>query len=149
MTSHLLAKAAREGREIVNVTPERAGWKHVGFRAIRLRAGETETLHTGAREMCLVVLTGTVDATIAGQTHANLGSRSTVFEPVSPAAVYLPAGQSISVRAQRDAELAVCTAPAGEQGSGERTRIKPSILLMYCVIAMAATGLLNMPIVPS
>ena len=115
MTSPLLAKAAREGREIVNVTPERAGWTHVGFRAIRLRAGETETLQSGTREMCLVVLTGTIDATVAGQTYTGLGSRSTVFEPVSPAAIYLPAGQSINVRALRDTELAVCTAPAGDQ----------------------------------
>ena len=115
MTSPLLAKAAREGREIVNVTPERAGWTHVGFRAIRLRAGESETLQSGTREMCLVVLTGTIDATIAGQTYTGLGSRSTVFEPVSPAAIYLPAGETISVRALRDTELAVCTAPAGDQ----------------------------------
>ena len=35
--SPLLAKAAKDGREIVDVTPERAGWTHVGFRAIRLR----------------------------------------------------------------------------------------------------------------
>ena len=38
MVSPLLAKAAPEGREIVNVTPERAGWTHVGFRALRLAA---------------------------------------------------------------------------------------------------------------
>jgi 5-deoxy-glucuronate isomerase len=40
MVSPLLAKAAPTGREIVNVTPERAGWTHVGFRAVRLAAGE-------------------------------------------------------------------------------------------------------------
>ena len=115
MTSPLLVKAAREGREIVNVTPERAGWTHVGFRAIRLRAGESETLHSGTREICLVVLTGTIDATVAEQTYSGLGRRSTVFEPVSPAAIYLPAGQTVHVTAQRDAELAVCSAPSGGQ----------------------------------
>ena len=36
MVSPLLAKAQMSGREIVNVTPQRAGWIHVGFRAIRL-----------------------------------------------------------------------------------------------------------------
>ena len=35
MTSKLLRKAHAEGREIVSVTPEQAGWKHVGFRALR------------------------------------------------------------------------------------------------------------------
>ena len=112
MTSPLLAKAAREGREIVNVTPERAGWAHVGFRAIRLRADETEDLHSGTREMCLVVLTGSIDASVGGQTFSALGSRNSVFEPVSPAAIYLPPGQTVHVRAVRDTELAICTAPA-------------------------------------
>ena len=50
MPSPLLAKAAPQGREIVNVTPERAGWTHVGFRAVRLKTGETETVQTGTRE---------------------------------------------------------------------------------------------------
>jgi hypothetical protein len=60
MVSPLLAKARLSGREIVNVTPERAGWTHVGFRAIRLAEGETESLDTGARELCIVVLSGKV-----------------------------------------------------------------------------------------
>ena len=68
MVSPLLAKAAPTGREIVNVTPERAGWTHVGFRAVRLAAGEVETVDTDARELCLVVLTGTVDVEVDGQT---------------------------------------------------------------------------------
>ena len=118
MVSPLLAKAAPTGREIVNVTPERAGWTHVGFRALRLNAGESETVDTGARELCLVVLTGTVDVTVDGKTYAKLGSRTTVFEEVSPAAVYVPAGKSVTVRATGDAggtgtvaEVALCTAP--------------------------------------
>ena len=49
--SPLLAKAARQGREIVDVTPERAGWTHVGFRAIRLQPDERETLDTGAASL--------------------------------------------------------------------------------------------------
>ncbi|MES2979516.1 MAG: 5-deoxy-glucuronate isomerase [Pseudomonadota bacterium] len=113
MVSPLLCKAAREGREIVNVTPERAGWKHVGFRALRLANGETESVATGDRELCLVVLTGTVDITVDGQTHAGLGSRTTVFDDAAPAAVYVPAGKSVQVRAQGAAEVALCTAPAG------------------------------------
>ncbi|MEY5098477.1 MAG: myo-inositol catabolism protein iolB [Pseudomonadota bacterium] len=115
MPSHLLAKAARSGREIVDVTPERAGWTHVGFRALRLGAGESETVATGERELCLVVLTGTVDVTVDGNSHAGLGTRDSVFDPVSPAAVYVPAGKSLVVRASRDAELALCTAPGDGQ----------------------------------
>jgi 5-deoxy-glucuronate isomerase len=112
MVSPLLAKAAPSGREIVNVTPERAGWKHVGFRALRLGAGETETVDTGERELCLVVLTGTVDVSVNGQNFPRLGTRNSVFEEISPAAIYVPPGQSVSVTCVHDAELALCTAPS-------------------------------------
>ena len=134
MVSPLLAKAASKGREIVNVTPERAGWTHVGFRAVRLAAGESETVTTGTRELCLVVLTGTVDVTIDGKTFANLGTRSSVFEEVSPAAVYVPAGKTVSVRASRDSEVALCTAPGGStagasvRGKGTNKRYVCDIL---------------------
>jgi 5-deoxy-glucuronate isomerase len=113
MVSRLLVKAARQGREIVNVTPERAGWTHVGFRAVRLAAGESETVATEARELCVVVLTGTVSVTVDGQTYVHLGQRNSVFDKVSPAAVYVPAGKEVLIRAERDAELGFCTAPAG------------------------------------
>lgn len=115
MVSPLLVKATARGREIVNVTPESASWTHVGFRALRLAAHETETVHTGARELCLVVLTGTVDVTVDGRTYASLGTRDSVFEELSPAAVYVPPGQSLYVRCVRDAELALCTATADIQ----------------------------------
>ena len=115
MVSPLLAKAAPAGREIVNVTPERAGWTHVGFRAVRLAAGESEAVSTGSRELCLVVLTGTVDVEVDGQTYANLGVRKSVFDEMSPASVYVPPGKSVHIRnavgAGLSAEIALCTAP--------------------------------------
>ncbi|MCB4365589.1 5-deoxy-glucuronate isomerase [Hydrogenophaga taeniospiralis] len=111
MVSPLLAKAVPTGREIVNVTPERAGWTHVGFRALRLAAGESEAVETGERELCLVVLTGTVDVTIDGETYSHLGTRNRVFEDVSPAAVYVPSGKTVQIRAVRAAEVALCSAP--------------------------------------
>ena len=42
MVSPLLIKAAPQGREIVTVTPESAGWDYVGFQAIRLSAGQAQ-----------------------------------------------------------------------------------------------------------
>ena len=114
MGSPLLVKAAPAGREIVDVTPERAGWTHVGFRAIRLAAGETEAVDTGERELCLVVLTGTVDVSVDGQRFESLGLRDSVFDDIAPAAVYVPVGQQVSITACRDAELALCTAPGDD-----------------------------------
>lgn len=113
MVSPLLAKAAPQGREIVNVTPESAGWTHVGFRAVRLKTGETETMQTDNRELCLVVLTGTVEIVVDSQTYSHLGTRNSVFDEISPAAVFIPAGKTVIVSAERDSEVAFCTAPAG------------------------------------
>ncbi len=115
MTSYLQAKAAAQGREIVSVTPQRAGWSFVGFRAIRLLADEAESLATGERELCIVVLTGSVDITAAGQTFAGLGVRDSVFDAVSPAAVYVPADTAVTIRALRPSEVALCFAPADGQ----------------------------------
>jgi len=108
--SPLLVKAAA-GREICDITPEKAGWTHVGFRALRLAAGDTEALQTGDRELCLVVLTGTVDVTVGAERYAALGRRNSVFEEVSPDALYVPGGLAVHVTARRDAEIALCSAP--------------------------------------
>jgi len=95
----------------------------VGFRALRLQAAESETMDTGERELCLVVLTGTVDVTVDGKTYANLGTRKSVFEEVSPASVYVPAGKTVRVENLRGAtalaEVALCTAPSGKASSKE------------------------------
>ena len=120
MVSRLQVKAAPQGRTIVDVTPQSAGWKHVGFRAIRLAKGEQELVDTDARELCLVVLSGTVDVSVDGNTWSGLGTRDSVFDAVSPAAVYVPSGKSVSVRAVRDAELALCSAPCDDQAREAR-----------------------------
>ena len=115
MTSPLLAKARREGREIVNVTPQSAGWKHVGFRALRLAAGDSERLATGARELCIVVLAGSVDVSVGEQTFNDLGTRDSVFDDGPPAALYVPAHQSVAIHAFAPAEVALCSAPCDDQ----------------------------------
>ena len=127
MVSPLLAKAARTGREIVNVTPERAGWTYVGFRALRLMSGEREQIETGERELCLVVLSGTVDLVVDGQTHAGLGTRNSVFDEVSPAAVYVPRDKTVQILALRAAEVALCSAPA-DAGQRQVRVIEPATM---------------------
>jgi 5-deoxy-glucuronate isomerase len=114
MVSPLLLKARPAGREIVSVTPEQAGWKHVGFRALRLAAGESEALATQARELCVVVLRGTVDVEVDGVAYPAMGSRRSVFDDAAPAAIYVPGGCEITIRAAVDSEVALCSAPAGD-----------------------------------
>lgn len=115
MVSRLQIKGAPSGRDIVAVTPESAGWEHVGFKAIRLAAGERESLATGSRELCLVVLSGTLDVAVDKQEFPGLGVRDSVFDEVSPAALYVPPGKTVRVLALRDAELALCSAPGDAQ----------------------------------
>lgn len=109
--SPLLVKAG-QGQTIVEVTPESAGWTHVGFAAHRLAAGEHISLETGGRELCIVVLTGTVTVQAGEQRWEAIGNRASVFENVSPYAVYVPLDTPVSITAVDAAEVALCSAPA-------------------------------------
>jgi 5-deoxy-glucuronate isomerase len=109
----LLVKAEAQGPAIVKVTPESAQWKHVGFEARRLKAGESTTLTLPSdREGCLVVLTGTVDIRVGEHAWPGLGGRASVFDERSPHAVYAPPASVYTVTAHDDAELALASAPA-------------------------------------
>jgi 5-deoxy-glucuronate isomerase len=127
MTSPLLVKARSDGREIVDVTPERAGWTHVGFRALRLKAGETEMLDTGARELCVVVLAGKVDVRAGGESFNNLGTRAHVFDDHAPDAVYVPSSQHVCIQATADAEVALCSAPC-DTAPRQVKRLDPALM---------------------
>ncbi|OEZ94018.1 5-deoxy-glucuronate isomerase [Janthinobacterium sp. HH107] len=110
--SPLLVKAGKAGGKIVEVTPASAGWTHVGFAAHRLQAGEHISLETGHRELCLVVLTGTVTVQAGDHVWEGIGKRASVFEDVSPYAVYVPLETTVRITAVSAAEVALCSAPA-------------------------------------
>ena len=112
----LLVKATRNGREIVTVTPQSAGWKYVGFAAYRLGQGEELAIAADERERCVVVLSGTVSLNAGGETWSEVGERASVFEERSPYALYVPARTSASVVARIPAEVGVASAP----GKGDR-----------------------------
>lgn len=108
--------AADETGTVLEVTPESAGWRHVGFRVVKLSAGQSQQGGEAGREVCLVVLSGTVTVAADGETHAGLGERADVFSG-APASVYLPAGMDWTITAERDAEVAVCSAPGTGKGA--------------------------------
>ncbi|ELX09054.1 5-deoxy-glucuronate isomerase IolB [Janthinobacterium sp. HH01] len=140
----LLVKGRATGRDIVQVTPASAGWRHVGFAAHRLAAGERLDFDTADREVCIVVLTGTVSIAAGARQWGPLAGRSSVFEPRSPHAVYAPGGLPVSITAGSAAEVALCSAPAASlrearliapagmrrtvRGSGANTRYVCDIL---------------------
>ena len=110
----LLVKAAAGASKIVEVTPQSAGWRYVGFAAYRLRPGDEVALPASpADELCIVVLSGTVSVRNHDQNWREIGGRTSVFEDQAPYAVYLPRAEEVSVRAHSGAEIGVASAPGG------------------------------------
>lgn len=105
------------GRRTLEVTPERAGWAHVGFEVLRLPLGAgVERMYPG-REACVVVLGGSCEiGSAAGRWR--IGERATPFDG-PPAAAYLPPGLAFEIDARDDVEVAIGTAP-GEAGATAR-----------------------------
>ncbi|PTU30899.1 5-deoxy-glucuronate isomerase [Stenotrophobium rhamnosiphilum] len=120
----LLVKGSSVGQKIVEVTPESARWKYVGFSAFRLEAGESISFDASKREQCFVVLQGNVTIDIGSMAWREIGTRNSVFDDVSPAAVYLPAGHAVTVTAHCNAEIAIASAPASRSDLAPRL-IKP------------------------
>jgi 5-deoxy-glucuronate isomerase len=112
--SQLIIKAAREGRTIARVTPESAGWRYVGFEALRLARGEKWTGATGARELCIVLVAGHASIETGELAWRDLASRASPFEDAGPYAAYLPPGREFAITAHADAEIALCSAPASK-----------------------------------
>ena len=113
MTSLLRRPGGPEGK-IVDITPENAGWRHVGFAVHALRAGATAGEAAGNREVILVMIEGKARLATPEQDFGVQGERMNVFEWKKPHAVYVPNGTSWSARAVTDCAIAVCSAP----GSG-------------------------------
>ncbi|MBX3484105.1 5-deoxy-glucuronate isomerase [Phenylobacterium sp.] len=110
--------------QVLEVSPQSAGWRHVGFAVHRLADGQAARGGERGREACLVVLTGTADIQAGDADYPGVGGRGSVFEDKAPAAVYVPAGAAWTVTARGPVELAVCTAPG--TGAGAPRLIDPA-----------------------
>lgn len=113
----LLVKASRQSTTIARVTPASAGWRYVGFEAVRLADGESVEREYEGEEVCVVVIGGRVSLRAqardgAPQQWEKLFSRNSPFDDASPYALYAPPHTAVSVEAHGVAEIAFCTAPA-------------------------------------
>src|SRR3954469_3466303 len=108
VASELLVAPAAEGPAIVSITPERAGWKYVGFEALRLADGAEVTRETGDRELCVGVIAG--PPRVGGWP---VGARAAPCEG-PPDAAYFPPGSTVTLRGE--AEIGLCWAPAPDGG---------------------------------
>jgi 5-deoxy-glucuronate isomerase len=104
---------------ITVVTPESAGWGHVGFEVIHLEDGMRVERDTGERECCVVAIAGRV--TVRSE-HGDwrIGERPTPFAG-TPDAAYLPPRTPFSI--EGDAEVGLCFAPAAD---GADPRVLPA-----------------------
>ena len=105
---------------VLEVTPQSAGWNHVGFKVVRLQPGQTFCGGEAGREACLVIVAGTANVIAGGATFPEVGGRTGPFEDRAPGVIYVPAGMSYSVTAANAVELAVCTAPGAGTVGGPR-----------------------------
>ena len=98
---------------VLDITPESAGWRYVGFRVCRLRSGQRYTSIEVGREACLVLLSGRANVGAGVVRFDGIGERASVFDG-APFAVYVPADVSYTIDALSDLEVAICTAPGAE-----------------------------------
>ena len=106
------------------VTPESAGWGYVGFEPLQVAAGQPAERETGARECCVVVISGRVDLSSEHGDWRGLGGRESPFTG-APDAAYLPPGTRFTISGA--AEVGLCFAPA-ERGAEPRVLPAASIV---------------------
>ena len=109
---------------VLEITPKSAGWSHVGFKVVKLAAGQFHVGGEAGREACLVVLSGTADIVAGQRRFEAVGGRASVFEDRPPGAVYVPAGADYEVTARDTLELAIGSAPG--KGRGDPRLIDPA-----------------------
>jgi 5-deoxy-glucuronate isomerase len=106
---------------LVTITPASAGWGYVGFEALRLAPGQTAARSTADRELCVVVISGTVDVSSVHGDWSGLGRRPDPFAG-RPDAAYLPPATDVRITARTEAEVGLCFAPASD---GDAPRLLP------------------------
>src|SRR5579871_319377 len=107
---HLRQSQPDHNHRVVHVTPESSAWDYVGFDLYRVPAKATLNVATGAREHCLVFVSGRGRAEAAGTAFGVVGERLDPFSG-KPWSLYVPAASSWRIAAETDLELAVCSAP--------------------------------------
>jgi 5-deoxy-glucuronate isomerase len=107
---------------IVSVTPQSAGWRHVGFEVLALGSGVRARRQASQREVCIVVIAGSCDVRSEHGEWRDLGARQTPFGG-PPDAAYLPPPAAFELTARSPAtEVGLCFAPAG---AGATARVLP------------------------
>jgi len=113
--SHLHLPAARlsDGGDPARLDPAGAGWRYTGLDVIRLDPGEWREVHTSARELLVLPLSGSCTVEVDGE-RFTLEGRRDVFTDVSDF-VYAPVGSAVAVESREGGEFALPYALAEER----------------------------------
>jgi 5-deoxy-glucuronate isomerase len=93
----------------------------IDLRLVELAVGERVSLREDECELCAIVLSGTVEASVEGSLLGTAARDGGVFGS-PPAAAYVPPGQELTLVAVSDAVVAVAGAPLGG-GTAGRARL--------------------------
>ena len=107
-----------EGPMPHRISPETAGWSHVGFEVHLVEQGGMLAGEQTTREACLVIVSGRVRVRVDDVDHGVLGGRASPFEGPGDA-IYVPSGHAWLLTGESAAEIAICTAP-GASGFSPR-----------------------------
>jgi 5-deoxy-glucuronate isomerase len=107
---HFPAGSLTDGEDPVALAPERAGWSYIGLRVLRLAAGAEHTLVTGADEVAVLPVSGSLLVEVEGRRFV-LDGRDSVFARVSDWA-YLPIDTEARLSSPRGCEVALASARA-------------------------------------
>jgi 5-deoxy-glucuronate isomerase len=112
--SYLHSRPSKPGPDgcIQKITPETANWEYITYEVYQLEAGQSLSLPTDDKEVCMVIVSGKADVSTTNNKWENIGDRMSVFERKAPYAVYAPPKDQFEVHALTSLEIALCKAPA-------------------------------------
>jgi 5-deoxy-glucuronate isomerase len=107
---HSLSTPHPQSGELLRFGRQEVGWEWMSFVVRRILPAETLSLHTQGEEMALVFLSGRC-AGDWGEGKVPIGDRKSVFDGL-PYALYLPSGNSVTLKAETVCEIAECRVPS-------------------------------------
>lgn len=107
---HLPRGSLANGSDLVEVTPETAGWRYTGLRVFDLAAGEERAVETSLDEALVLPLAGGCTVEVEDQ-RFTLEGRASVFDRVTDF-VYLPMRSSARITSASGGTFAFPTARA-------------------------------------
>ena len=113
---HIRAAGSGPAGRLHCVTPSTAKWSYISFGVHRLAEGQWLQGQNSDREICAVLIEGSVRFEVDGDVLGQTGRRPGPFDR-EPWAMYAPLGARWDIVAVEASEIAICAAPAAARKS--------------------------------